>query len=244
MRFLKTQTFFSNHALIGSIVCFFFSWVSPTYSTPQYESNDHLKTLIESFVKKYTAHNPDETISVVINAANDTKLNYCQQDITIAFANNDNIENQNVVQLECNGSENWHIYIPIRIQIMAPVLVANRMLSAGDLITEDVLEYRNYDRNRLHDGYYTQKNELVNFSALKTINVGTPLTKKNLKQVPLVRRNQTVTLALRQGGIEIDMLGIAKSDGFMNSRIQILNPMSKKTVDAVVSGKDRVVITY
>ena len=40
------------------------------------------------------------------------------------------------------------------------------------------------------------------------------------------------------------MIGIAKSDGYVDGLIKVLNPTSKKIVDAVVTGKDRAEIIY
>jgi flagella basal body P-ring formation protein FlgA len=40
------------------------------------------------------------------------------------------------------------------------------------------------------------------------------------------------------------MLGIAKSDGFLNDRINVLNPSSKKIIDAIVVSSTQAEINY
>lgn len=217
---------------------------SPAISAEDYETLDNIKSVVETFVIKNTQHADDEKISVAINQFENVKLARCQTNVTASFSQETIADQSHVVLLECNAAESWRVFLPIHVQIMTPVLTVNRLLAPGDLITENDLAYGNYDRNRLYDGYYKDKRDVLGLTVSRSISVGTLLTKKNLKQLPLVKRNHTISLALRRGSIEIEMIGIAKTDGYMDSTIKVLNPASKKIVDAVVTGTDRAEITY
>ena len=217
---------------------------APAISDEEYETLENIQSVVDAFVIKNTQHAEDEKVSVTITQFENVRLSHCQNDVKASFSNETIADQSHVVLLECHAANSWRIFLPIHVQIMTPVLSINRMMVPGDLITESDLVYENFDRNRLYDGYFKDKREVLGLAVTRSIAAGAPLTKKNLKQMPLVKRNHTISLALRRGAIEIEMIGIAKMDGYMDSTIKVLNPSSKKIVDAVVTGIDRAEITY
>lgn len=208
------------------------------------ERVERIKSLINSFVVNAVEHSDDETVEAIINPFQSITSGDCQSEITVSFAKEAVNAQSNAVILSCEGAENWHVYIPVHIQIMTKVLSVNHLITMGEVITENDIHYELYDKNRLYEGYFKEKQDVVGLSASRTIPAGSPLTKKNIKQLPSVKRNQTITLAIRKGAIEVEMIGIAKSDGYVDGLIKVLNPTSKKIVDAVVTGKDRAEIIY
>lgn len=217
---------------------------TPAISDEEYETLENIQPVVDAFVIKNTQHAEDEKVSVTINQFENVKLSRCQADVKASFSGETAADQSHVVLLECNGTNSWRVFLPVHVQIMTPVLAINRMMAPGDLVTENDLVYTNLDRNRLYDGYFKDKRDVLGLAVTRSIAAGAPLTKKNLKQLPLVKRNHTISLALRRGAIEIEMIGIAKTDGYMDSTIKVLNPSSKKIVDAVVTGVDRAEITY
>ncbi|MDP1603559.1 MAG: flagellar basal body P-ring formation chaperone FlgA [Legionella sp.] len=232
------------HGFFSSLFLFIllFCCGSLVHSQGEFESLDRIKSAIESFIKQNTVADEGE-ISVQLNSFDAVKLPQCPGEFSVSFAKETRAEASTVVLVECPSREAWRVFVPIQVQNKRRVLTVNRVLTVGDIISEHDLAYQPFDVNRLYEGYFIAKNEVIGLSVARTISPGYPLTKKNLKQLPLVRRNQRVTLILKQGAIEITMIGIAKSDGYLNDTINVLNPTSKKVVDAVVVSKDRVEIT-
>lgn len=228
-------------ALLAVIMAGFYS---PALHATTDKSVEQIKSLINDYVVDTVPHNDDETVSVIIKQFDDIQLGYCQGEMIVSFAKEALGSQPNAVVLSCEGTDNRHVYVPIQIQIMTKVLSVNRLISMGDVITENDISYELYDKNRLYEGYFKEKQDVIGLSVSRTISAGSPLTKKNLKQLPAVKRNQTITLAIRKGAIEVEMIGIAKSDGYVDGLIKVLNPTSKKIVDAVVTGKDRAEIIY
>lgn len=209
-----------------------------------YQSPDTITKAIQSFVVENTAHDQGEQVSVLISPFNHTTLTDCSSPLSVSFSRDDAANQSNAVVVECHSSNSWRIYVPVHIQIMTDVLSVNHTLAAGDVITEADLTFELQDKNRLYEGYFKDKDDVIGLSAFRAIPLGSPLTKKNVKQMPLVKRGQSITLALKRGAIEIDMAGIAKNDGYLNGPVKIMNPSSKKLVDATVVGKDRAEINY
>lgn len=210
----------------------------------EYEDLAHLKSLVESYVKENVPHESGDDITVSISKLDSLKLAKCHNEIMVSFSPEMIANQPGAVILKCDSVVNWNVYVPIQTRIMTKVLTVNRLISPGDIITENDLDTVTYDKNRLYDGYFREESDVVGLSAVRNIVSGTPLTRKNLKQVALIKKNQSVTLALTRGAIDIEMIGIAKTDGYKNGPVKVYNPSSKKIVDAIVVSKGRAEINW
>ncbi len=115
-------------------------------------------------------------------------------------------------------------------------------MPSGTMIQDSDLAYSKQDKKRLPEGFYLEPADIIGLSTLHAISPGNAYTPKNVKQRRLVERNHTIKLEINQGGVKVEMMGIAKSNGALNETIKIMNPSSKKIIYGVVTGKDRVEI--
>lgn len=153
-------------------------------------------------------------------------------------------DHANSVTLSCKEQPQWNIFIPINVQLFVDVLVANRLIMAGETISATDATYEKLDKNQLSNGFFKEDQSIVGQVARYNINTGTVFTAKNIKQLPIVQKNQTITLTVKSGSVEISMVGIAKTDGFLNDTIKVLNPSSKKIIDAIVKSSNQAEINY
>ena len=227
--------------LLPSIVLgFFLVTHAPTINADIHESTPDLQSIVRSFITEHVKHNEDERMVININALDPkTTALRCDSDIQASFANGSTPDRFNAIALQCYSAPSWTIYVPVSVQLMSSVLAANRVITPGEIITEHDLAYVESDKNRLYDGFFKEKQDLVGLSVIRTISTDTILTKRMVRQVAMIKRNQTVTLIIKKGAIEVTMLGIAKSDGYLNDSVKIWNPTSKKIIDALVLGADR-----
>jgi len=98
------------------------------------------------------------------------------------------------------------------------------------------LDYAQENINRLYNGYFKDKKEVVGYVASQIINSGAVITRKNVRRPQLVHKNQEIDLIAKKNQIVVTMKGISKSDGSLNDSIVAYNPSSKKTVEAIVVG--------
>lgn len=209
------------------------------------ESIENPKQYVTDFVSQNISHTENETIEVSITQLDENfKLPSCESDVKASFTKESAPAQSNAILLSCKTSPQWDMYIPISIRLFTDVLSTKRLISSGETITEADITWSKQDINRLNDGYFKDKSEVVGLRANHAMQAGTTISKKSLKQVAVVKRNQTINLMLKHGGIEIAMLGIAKSDGFMNDAIRVMNPTTKKIIDAVVTGPNKAEINY
>lgn len=75
------------------------------------------------------------------------------------------------------------------------------------------------------------------------IHKGTVLTEKHFEKIPLVHKGSEVTVIVKNVGCEIRLTGIARTDGWLDQKIVIINPVSKKSFSGIVTGMGTVEVT-
>lgn len=214
----------------------------PTLNTLKGED---LKAFVSHYALKNVPHQDNESIEVeVMQLDHNISLPSCSSAIDISMSRKSLPERASAVQLSCNEKPQWNIFVPISVKVFTDVLVTNRLILTGEPLSANDVTFEKQDKNRLIDGYFTDEDTIVGLVARHSINAGAVLTTRNIKQLPLIKRNQTISLALVHGAIEIDLQGIAKSDGYLNDTIKVLNPSSKKIIDAIVKDSGKAEINY
>lgn len=202
-----------------------------------------MQGLIEHFIAEKIELHEGERLSVQANTLDSTNGQpNCSEAIHIEFSQETLPIQANALTLTCPGQPGWSMLVPVSIQVYTKVLVAARNLPPGEAIQEEDITWGEQNKNHLHDGFFKDPNEVIGLAASRTIHAGARLTKRNIKPISIVKRNQTVTLTLQKGALQVEMVGIAKSDGALNQVIRVMNPATKKMVEAVVVGQDRVKI--
>lgn len=74
----------------------------------------------------------------------------------------------------------------------------------------------------------------------KPFHRGEILRSDQIQTIPLVQKGQEVGVIVKSDRLEIRIIGIAKSDGWLNDWIQLQNPSSRKLFRGKVIGKDLV----
>lgn len=204
-----------------------------------------LKTYLSQYALQHIQRQDDESVDVnIMKLSQDITLPPCSEAIDITMSKAGIPEQSSAVTLSCKAEPQWNIYVPIHVSIMTPVLVANRFIRSGEVISSNDLTFAKHDKNALPDGFYKTPASLVGMAARHSIYAGSVLNKTNTTSLPVIKKNQMITLAVRTGAIEVHMQGIAKSDGYLNETIKVLNPSSKKIIDAIVKSSDKAEINY
>ena len=219
-------------------VIFLFSNIS--YANNE-ESIAHIQNVVKQFITREVELGPDETLEVKMNHADaHFQVPACSTDIEPTLAQKTALGQQvSTIELICNGSKPWRLYVPVDVQVYKKVLAVKHTIPAKESITESDIDYVIANKNRLYHGYYVKKDEVIGTVALHTIRAGSILTKKSLHLPVLVQRNQAISIIAKSNTITVTMAGVAKSDGSLNSLIKVFNPSSKRTIDAIVVGPNK-----
>lgn len=233
---LNTKAFIFLSSLLSLL------FLNPGYGQ-SFTSVDQFKTYIEKFALQAINKNHDQNLHVQVTAL-DPQMNLpvCEKTIERTLAQPLS-KPVNTIILTCSTPQKWVLYIPIQVSMMTSMLVASRKINPTELINHDNVTLELRDKNQTQDDYFTAIQNVEGHVANRMIPAGSILTKNQIKPIPLVRKNQPITLILKYGALQISMSGLAKTDGFLHDTIKILNPSSKKWVDGIVTGSNRAEIT-
>jgi flagellar basal body P-ring formation protein FlgA len=86
----------------------------------------------------------------------------------------------------------------------------------------------------------TDMNAVVGLAARHPLQPNQPLGTADLMKPEIVQRNNTVTIVYQAPGVTLTLRGQAQESGALGDTISVMNSESKRVVQAVVSGPDRV----
>ena len=122
-------------------------------------------------------------------------------------------------------------------------MVAKRALIKGSRITDEDLQQVEMDAQRLKQGYFTDKQQLVGLISKQNISPNSPLSPYNIELAKLIHKGEQVAIIATDNHLTISMDGIALNEGVLGDLIKVKNKSSHKIVEAQVSGKKQVKIT-
>jgi flagella basal body P-ring formation protein FlgA len=151
---------------------------------------------------------------------------------------NHNGRNVNV-KINCNDPTPWYLFIPARIQMVVPVVVAKSIISKDSRVDQSnvIIEYR--DTRRIRGETIDNKKIVIGTRAKRKLSAGAILTKKN---ICFVCKGSHVTLIAKSDNLMIKTSGIALKDGGIGEQIRVKNDSSGRTVTGRVSGINKVII--
>jgi flagellar basal body P-ring formation protein FlgA len=83
---------------------------------------------------------------------------------------------------------------------------------------------------------------VVGLAARHQLHPGQPLSTADVMKPEIVVRNDTVTIVYQVPGVTLTLRGQAQDNGALGDTIAVLNVESKRVVQAVISGPDRVTV--
>ena len=225
----------SIHLILLSIACMTFSAFSFAA-----EKNSNIESAIRAFVANNTPLQAGESLQINIDPSDLAfQVPACSQPIDVALPANASHNQITNVQVACSGTQPWHVLVPVAVDIMTPVVSAKRVIPARQTITEADLEFINYSKNKLYDGYFSKLDEVTGNEAAHLLPAGTILSKNNITLPIIVKRNQVIDLSAQYNSVVVTMQGVAQADATLNSTIKVFNPSSKRTLDAIVTGPNK-----
>lgn len=209
-----------------------------------YTSTDEIQKVVKQYVSESIEHDPDEEIRVSVpHETIPDRMPFCNTSLDPGPAPDGEKKNLHAVILSCEQPVNpWQTLIPVKVHVVTQVAVANHNIPAGKSITVDDIVMEGRDSAAMYNGYFREKDSIKGLVTSKVILAGSPLTMVNTQKPILIHKNDEVVLEIVKGSISVSMKGIAKSSGRLDETVQILNPRSKKSVEAQVSGEKRAVI--
>jgi len=154
-----------------------------------------------------------------------------------------------------NGRFNAALDIPTGASGRAPLRVAGRAVATVEVATlvktvargaiikdtDVMIEHR--PRTEVGRDAITDRAQIVGKAARVTLQAGRPLRATQLMRPEIVQRNEQVTLVYQVPGIMLTVRGKAAEGGAEGDVISVLNEQSKRTLQGIVAGPGRVIIS-
>lgn len=168
------------------------------------------------------------------------KLAACDRPLSGFLRPGARIAARTIVGVRCSGSRPWKVYVPVEMTVNMDIWVASRPLPRGHILSEEdmVAERRNVSRQA--GGYFSTGQALAGQRLEISILQGRAFEPRFVEADNVIRRGQSVTLAVRSNGIDVRMSGTALSDGALNQRIRIENRNSGRVVEGIVRSRELV----
>jgi flagella basal body P-ring formation protein FlgA len=170
------------------------------------------------------------------------RLSRCDAPLEAFLRDGTRIGPRTTVGVRCSGSKPWKVYVPVVLSIRREVWIARHPLPRGHVLTADDLMSDLRDISRINAAWVSDKAALIGQRLKTSILAGRIVTRQLIEAENVVRRGQTVTLAVSSGGLTIRMTGKALTDGALNQRIRVQNLNSGRVVEGIVRSRELVEI--
>jgi len=147
---------------------------------------------------------------------------------------------QTTVGIRCTGATPWKLYLPTRVKLLQPVVVAGRALARGQRIGPGDVRVERRDVGALRGDAIHDPARVAGYLLARAVPAGRVLEADLLEAPVLVERGRRVQMAVESRGMRITMAGAALEDGALGDTVRVRNPTSRRVVEGVVVAPGRV----
>ncbi len=120
--------------------------------------------------------------------------------------------------------------------------VAARLLPRGERIAAQDITVKQVRASTIQGDIVTDPAALIGLAPRRALSAGMPILATELGQPILVRRGRPVTMTFTRNNMTLTATGRALDDGSLGDLVQVRNTKTLRTIDATVTGADRVVV--
>jgi flagella basal body P-ring formation protein FlgA len=223
-----------------SVLALSLSLVSISYAEQNNQSHEAIYELVkQTIVQKIKA---DHYEIDVLPLDNLLKLPECTQALTAVMAGDVVNAGRITVGVRCDTGSKWSIFTSAIVKLFDQVLVLAQPIQQGEIISPQHLTMEKRDVSILRGDFITRVEQLENKQATRYLPKGTILSLKYFAEPLLIKRGDRVTISAIKTTFNIEMKGIAMSDGLKNQRISVKNESSGRIISATVIEAGRVLV--
>lgn len=146
------------------------------------------------------------------------------------------------IGIRCPSMAGWTLYIPVRVEMVADVVVLATPVGRGATLTAAHVRLESHDLAQLNGSWLTDPDEAVGMVLRRPVRPGTVLTSNVLERPKLVRRGERVRVVATGGGFAVASEGEALNDAAEGERVRVRNLHSRSVIEGRV-GADGQVMT-
>ncbi len=148
-----------------------------------------------------------------------------------------------VVELPAGTDAHASLRLYGRATVTAEVAVLANSVARGAVLKDSDVRIERRARTEIGRDAIVDRDQAVGLAARDALEPGQPLRASQLMKPELIQRNDQVTLVYQVPGITLTVRGKAVEGGAEGDSISVLNEQSKRTIQGVIVGPGRVLIS-
>ena len=223
--------------------------VSPIIQAFEKQNIDALKRKIETYTQEYFKQQKNDsalsfdTEFTVGNLDPRLQLHKCDDNLTLEIREPPHNSQNVTIKVRCAAERTWTVFIPIKVNRYANVLVVNKSLNRGSVLTTDDIEFSrvnlSYGSNHLF-----AIDQAVGKELKRPMSAGGILSMKHLQEPDIIYKGQQVTVKAESPHLSVKAPAIALSAGHMGELIKVKNQQSQRVISVTVVGPGEVSTRY
>lgn len=158
----------------------------------------------------------------------------CSQPLQASLNSNQRPVGKLSVKVQCSGERPWSKYVPAEVHVFTPVLVANRNLPRGSLLTASDMDLVEMDLATVRRTSVSDPFQIEGMELRQSLSAGNPVVMEALLRPTVVKRGDLVQILAQNGSISIRQQGEALQDGEVGKLINVRNNSSQRVIQAIV----------
>jgi flagella basal body P-ring formation protein FlgA len=146
------------------------------------------------------------------------------------------------VKIFRDGQIVHNIPVLVQVQVKVPVVIAAKTINSKARIARGDIEVKPRTMDSFSSDYLLTVDDVLDHRAKKIIQQGMMIQTGMIETIPMIKRNQLVTVIYRKGGLELKMVGKALQGACKNEMISVRNENSKETFRAKVIDSGLVIV--
>lgn len=138
------------------------------------------------------------------------------------------------VGIRCPNAPSWSLYVPVRLEVSAAVVVLAGPAARGEVLRPTQLRVEQRDVARLGGDWLTDPDQAEGMVLRRLVQPGSVLTGSMLERPSIVRRGDRVRLEAAGSAFAVHSEGEALSDAAAGDRVRVRNLHSRTVVEGVV----------
>lgn len=170
------------------------------------------------------------------------RLAPCDKPLSVDFETNPLAATRVTLQAKCQGKRPWRLYLNASVEIKAAAYVSRIPLARGTRLSAGMLEKQFVVINQTQKSIFQSATGLIGMDLIRPVSAGTLMTADLLTVPTIVARGDRVIINAKVGSIVVSTRGTALMPGRMGQQILVRNERSRRTVQAVVTGPEAVMV--
>ena len=199
----------------------------------------YLEALALSFLKEKIPPPADGKIAIEVSSIDPRIIiKPCQEALKTNIPEKNVGRNVNV-KITCADSIPWVMYLPAKVERTFAVIVANKTIAKGTILSVDNIGIKYLANNRIRGDKLTELSTVLGSKAKQRIGKGRAI---NGRSVCLVCKGDVVTIIAKSLHFTIKTQGIALNSANIHQQVKVKNKRSGNVITPTVTAMNQVTI--